>query len=202
MLEPTTGTGSGGSSHDISVLNGLIETTIDSVDGYRRSAQEATNSRFSSEFLNRANEREQVVSQLRDAVRQLGGNPEDDGSVLAAAHRAFLSLKDKVTGADDTAIIGEVDHGETFLANKWEAALKDEQLSPQVRQIVQQGYDSVRQGRDTFRRMHEDMTGTSSGGSALFGGSGGSSSTGGGSTTSSGFATSGTSGTTGGGSSF
>jgi hypothetical protein len=68
MLEPTTG--SGGSSHDISVLNGLIETTIDSVDGYRRSAQEATNSRFSSEFLNRANEREQVVSQLRDEVRR------------------------------------------------------------------------------------------------------------------------------------
>lgn len=201
MLEPTTG--SGGSSHDISVLNGLIETTIDSVDGYRRSAQEATNSRFSSEFLNRANEREQVVSQLRDEVRRLGGNPEDDGSVLAAAHRAFLSLKDKVTGSDDTAIIGEVDHGETYLANKWEAALKDGQLSPQVRQIVQRCYDSVREGRDTFRRLHEDMTGTSSGGSALFGGSGGASggttggmgSTGGGS----GFATSGTSGTTTGG---
>src|ERR671916_1120112 len=151
MLEPTRDRGAiggGGSSHDISVLNSLIETTIDSVDGYRRSAQEATNSRFSAAFLERANEREQVVSQLRDAVRQLGGNPEDDGSVLAAAHRAFLSLKDKVTGTDDTAIIGEVDHGETYLANKWEAALKDGQLSPQVRQVIQQCYDSVREGRD------------------------------------------------------
>ncbi len=201
MLEPTTGTGSGGSSHDISVLNGLIETTIDSVDGYRRSAQEASSSRFSSEFLNRANEREQVVSKLRDQVRQLGGSPEDDGSVLAAAHRAFLSLKDKVTGADDTAIIGEVDHGETYLANKWEAALKDEQLSPQVRQVVQQCYDSVREGRDTFRRLHEDMSGTSGGGSAMFGGSGSSTgATGSTSGSTTGFATSGSggSGTTGG----
>ena len=205
MLEPTTGTGSGGSAHDISVLNSLIETTIDSVDGYRRSAQEATNSRFSSEFLNRANEREQVVSQLRDQVRQLGGSPEDDGSVLAAAHRAFLSLKDKVTGSDDTAIIGEVDHGESYLANKWEAALKDDQLSPQVRQVVQQCYDSVREGRDTFRRLHEDMTGTSSGGSAMFGGSGGSTGTTGGTTGggTTGFATSGTGGSgTSGGSTF
>jgi uncharacterized protein (TIGR02284 family) len=178
MLEPTTGggTGSSGSAHDISVLNSLIETTIDSVDGYRRSAQEATSSRFSSQFLERANEREQVVSKLREAVRSLGGSPEDDGSVLAAAHRAFLSLKDKVTGSDDAAIIGEVDHGETYLAGKWEAALKDDQLSQQTRQIVQQCYDSVREGRDTFRRLHEDVSGPSGsgGGSAMFGGSGGS----------------------------
>src|SRR3712207_6172466 len=88
MLEPT-GSSAGASAHDISVLNSLIETTIDSIDGYRRSAQEATNSRFSSAFLERASEREQVVSRLRERVRQLGGNPEDDGSVLAAAHRAF-----------------------------------------------------------------------------------------------------------------
>ena len=170
MLEPTPGTGtgtggtSGSSSHDISVLNGLIETTIDSVDGYRRSAQEATNSRFSSAFLERASERERVVSELRNQVRQLGGNPEDDGSVLAAAHRAFLTLRDKVTGSDDTAVIAEVDHGETYLANKWEAALKDDRLSPQVRSLIQQQYDSVREGRDTFRRLHEDMSASSGGG--------------------------------------
>ena len=185
MLEPDPLGGSGarsggGSSHDITVLNSLIETTIDSVYGYRRSAQEATNSRFSSAFLERANELEQVVSKLRDAVRSMGGNPEDDGSVLAAAHRAFLSLRDKVTGSDDTAVIAEVDHGETYLANKWEAALKDDGLSQQTRSLVQQCYDSVREGRDTFRRLHEDMSGTTTGGGVGGGGLGGSS--GGGST--------------------
>src|SRR3712207_1744586 len=71
MLEPTTGRGAiGGASHDITLLNSLIETTIDSVDGYRRSAQEATNSRFSAEFLERASEREQVVS--RSEERRVG----------------------------------------------------------------------------------------------------------------------------------
>jgi uncharacterized protein (TIGR02284 family) len=158
MLEPTGR--STGASHDISVLNSLIETTIDSVDGYRRSAQEATNSRFSSGFLERANEREQIVSRLRERVRALGGNPEDDGSVLAAAHRAFLSLRDKVTGADDEAVIAEVDHGESYLNEKWETALKDGELSPETRTLVQQCYDSVREGRDTFRRLHEDMSST------------------------------------------
>ena len=165
MLEPGTGRGAiggGDSSRDISVLNSLIETTIDSVDGYRRSAQEATDSRFSGEFLERATEREQVVSQLRDRVRQLGGNPEDDGSVLAAAHRAFLTLRDKVTGSDDAAVIAEVDHGESYLNGKWEAALRDEGLSAETRSLIQSNYDSVRQGHERFRRMHEDVAGTSS----------------------------------------
>ena len=158
MLEPTSR--SGDSSYDISVLNSLIETTIDSVDGYRRSAQEATNSRFSSSFLERANEREQVVSRLRERVRQLGGNPEDDGTVLGSAHRAFLSLRDKVTGSDDQSVIAEVDHGESYLDGKWQTALSDDRLTPESRSLIQELYSSVREGRDTFRRLHEDMSST------------------------------------------
>ena len=35
---------------DITILNSLIETTIDSIDDYRRSAEEATNERFAASF--------------------------------------------------------------------------------------------------------------------------------------------------------
>lgn len=145
------------SNRDIAVLNSLIETTIDSVDGYRRAAQEATDSRFSSDFLSRAGEREEVVRRLRDQVRSLGGTPEDDGSILAAAHRAFLSLRDKITGSDDEAVIAEVDHGETYLNEKWERALEDGDLSPATRTLIQQCYESVRAGRDEWRRVHENI---------------------------------------------
>jgi uncharacterized protein (TIGR02284 family) len=143
-------------THDVTVLNSLIETTIDSIDGYRRSAQEATNSRFSEEFLQRASEREDVVSQLRARVRELGGETEDDGSLLAAAHRAFLTLRDKVTGSDDDAVIAEVDRGESYLNGKWEAALSDDGLSAESRTLVQKLYTSVRSGHERWERAHGD----------------------------------------------
>jgi uncharacterized protein (TIGR02284 family) len=143
-------------THDVTVLNSLIETTIDSVDGYRRSAQEATNSRFSEEFLQRASEREEVVAKLRQRVRELGGETEDDGSLLAAAHRAFLTLRDKVTGSDDESVIAEVDRGESYLNAKWEAALSDNELSQESRQLVQQSYTSVRSGHERWERAHSD----------------------------------------------
>ena len=145
---------------DITVLNSLIETTIDSVDGYRRSAEEATNSSFATEFRQRATEREQVVRQLQSRVRELGGNPEDDGSVLAAAHRSFLTLRDTVTGSDDDAVIAEVDRGESYLNGKWETALRDEGLSSETRSLITACYGSIREGHDRFEAINKTSTAT------------------------------------------
>ena len=157
-------------SDQISTLNTLIATTIDSITGYEDSATNIDNERFRQIFRERANERQRVVEDLRAEVRRLGGNPEDDGSVLAAAHRAFLTLRDKVTGSDDAAVIAEVDHGESYLNGKWEAALGDGGLSPETRSLIQQQYDSVREGRDTWRRVHQNMSSAGSGSSGEQGG--------------------------------
>ncbi|HEY0414325.1 MAG TPA: PA2169 family four-helix-bundle protein [Allosphingosinicella sp.] len=147
--------------HDISVLNGLIETTIDSIDGYQHSASEATNSRFSQIFRDRAAEREQVVQQLRDRVRALGGTPESDGGVLAAAHRQFLSLRDAITGKDDQAVIAEVDRGESYLNAKWEAALNDRELSDETLSVIRQGYQSVRSGHEQWEAVNKGLSAAS-----------------------------------------
>jgi uncharacterized protein (TIGR02284 family) len=148
-------------AHDISVLNSLIETTIDSVDGYRRSADEATDSRFSSHFRQWAGERETVVARLRERVRELGGTPEEDGSLLAAAHRQFLGLRDALTGRDDKAVIAEVDRGESFLNGKWETALNDNELLPETKSLIAELYQSVRSGHEEWEAANRSMTATS-----------------------------------------
>jgi uncharacterized protein (TIGR02284 family) len=149
------------SSHDISVLNSLIETTIDSVDGYRHSSNEASNSRFSEAFRDWAKDREEVVSKLRDRVRELGGTPEHDGGILAAMHRQFLSLRDAITGTDDQAVIAEVDRGESYLDDKWQTALQDTQLSPETLNLIRSCYDSVRSGRQRWEQLNRSMSAAS-----------------------------------------
>src|SRR5690348_18430056 len=76
----------------ITALNTLIATTIDSVTGYENSAKDIDNPRFAEIFRERANERQQVVEQLRAEVRRLGGNPEDDGSFMGKTHQRFEDL--------------------------------------------------------------------------------------------------------------
>ena len=98
-------------SEEISALNTLIATTIDSVTGYENSAKDVDNQRFAEIFRERANERQQVVEQLRSEVRRLGGNPEDDGSLLGKTHQRFEDLKAAVTGQDEQSIVNEVERG-------------------------------------------------------------------------------------------
>ncbi|HEX8223697.1 MAG TPA: PA2169 family four-helix-bundle protein [Allosphingosinicella sp.] len=144
--------------HDVTVLNSLIETTIDSVDGYRHSAGEATNPQFAEIFRQRAQEREQVVAKLRQRVTELGGTPEEEGGLLAKAHRQFLSLRDAVTGNDDKSVIAEVDRGESYLNGKWETALADDGLSVETQRLIRDCYQSVRSGHEQWENMHKGMT--------------------------------------------
>ena len=144
-------------SHDIRTLNGLIATTIDSVDGYRTSANDVDNPRFAELFTARASERSSVAEQLRGEVKRLGGNPEDDGTILAAGHRAFVNLKAAVTGRDDQAIVNEVERGVDHIKAKYEDALKDDSLSPQCRSLIETAYGSVKSGHDEMRDLKHNL---------------------------------------------
>jgi len=145
------------SSHDISTLNSLIATTLDSVDGYTEAAKDSESGRFGALFTSRAAERRGVVSRLQQEVVSLGGNPEDDGTVLAGAHRIFINLKSAVTGKDEKAIVNEVERGEDHIKAKFEDALGDADLSPGVKAVIQGCYASVRQGHDEMRDLKHSL---------------------------------------------
>jgi uncharacterized protein (TIGR02284 family) len=144
-------------SDEISTLNTLIATTIDSVTGYENSAKDIDNQRFAQIFRERANERQQVVEQLRSEVRRLGGNPEDDGSFMGKTHQRFEDLKAAVTGQDEKSIVNEVERGEDYLKEKFETALNSDTLSGQSRSVVEQCYQSVRQGHDQMSQLKHGM---------------------------------------------
>jgi len=144
-------------SEEISTLNTLIATTIDSVTGYENSAKDIANQRFAEIFRERANERQQVVEQLRAEVRRLGGNPEDDGSFMGKTHQRFEDMKAAITGQDEKAIINEVERGEDYLKEKFETALNSDTLSGESRSVVERCYQSVRSGHDQMSQLKHGM---------------------------------------------
>ncbi len=144
-------------AHDISTLNSLIATTIDSVDGYTEAAKDSDTDRYGALFTSRAGERRQIVTRLQQEVTSLGGKPEDDGTVLAGAHRMFLNLKAAVTDKDDKAIINEVEAGEDHIKAKFEDAIRDTELSPAVRAVIEDAYVSVKEGHDEMRDLKHSL---------------------------------------------
>ena len=141
------------SDHDFDTINSLIRTTIDSADGYREAADDATASTYATLFRSRANERDEIAARLQEFVTARGGEAVTGGSVSAGLHRAFLNLKDAVTGNDDAAVIAEVERGEDHIKAKFESARADSALSGDARALVDSSYVTVRQGHDQMRDL-------------------------------------------------
>jgi uncharacterized protein (TIGR02284 family) len=144
--------------HDIKTLNSLIETVIDSADGYSEAAKASESSRFTPIFFRRGTERQELTVQLQREVRSLGGEPEDDGTMLAGAHRLFLNLRNSMS-SDDVAIVDQVEAGEDHIKHKFEDAIRDNEVSPAVRSVIEQAYEVVKEGHDEIRDLKHSLHG-------------------------------------------
>ena len=149
------------SDNDVTMLNSLIATTIDSANGFEEAAKRANAAGLSTQFIEFANERRAVVTILENEVRRLGGTPKQAGTAKAAAHRRWLDVKNAVSGSDQ-AVLQEVENGETYIRTKYETALEDRSLSEATRRVVNEAFDSVRRGHERVRGLNLTVGSTAS----------------------------------------
>ena len=138
----------------ISTLNGLIETNKDGQNGFKEAAEGVQNSDIKSAFYEYAQQRSQFAGELQTAVRELGGDPEDSGSVSGALHQGWINIKSAVTGQDDTAILNEAERGEDSAKAAYKSALEEE-LPANVRAIVERQSAAVGQAHDKVKAMRD-----------------------------------------------
>ena len=143
--------------HVVKVLNSLIETTLDSANGYREAAENAQSSQYSSMFAQRAARRAELAGQLQQEVRSFGGAPETDQSLLGKAHNKFVDLKNALVGGDDRAVINEVERGEDVIKAKYEAVLDDRELPSTARDLVNRAYGSIKADHDEISRLKHQL---------------------------------------------
>lgn len=105
-------------------LNNLYTRLIDSRDGYSQAMERADSPYIKGVISEMIERRTTNSAQIRQFLAGLGQNPSDDGSTLASAHRAFLSLKDSITGSGDEAVLQEIIRGEETLIDAYEKAIE------------------------------------------------------------------------------
>lgn len=107
----------------IKALNFLIGTAIDGENGYREAAEEAESSELKSLLVQRGQQRAKFRSELQAEVERLGGDPKESGSAGAALHRAWLNVRDAISGKGDDAIISESERGEKAALDNYQDVL-------------------------------------------------------------------------------
>lgn len=149
-----------GKNDEITVLDTLTTTLIDSINGYRDAAANLeSGQRFQQLFREMADERSQTAEDLRTEIRRLGGDPPDEGSLMGKTHQRWLDLKAAITGRDDQAIINEVERGEDYLKEKFETALASDELTAETRGAIDRAFQSVRRGHDKVAQIKHAMEG-------------------------------------------
>jgi uncharacterized protein (TIGR02284 family) len=142
-----------GNDHSIKTLNDLIETTLDSANGYRHAAEGASDPELKTLFNQRAEKRQELGRRLQAEVRSFGGEPEDDQSLLGKLHNKFAEVRGELMGRDDRGVVNEVERGEDFIKARFERAVEDAELPDAVRQRIIQAYTLIKADHDVISEL-------------------------------------------------
>lgn len=141
----------------IATLNDLIETSKDGEKGFALAANATHEPDLNSVFRTGEESCRSAAVELQDQVRLLGGNAEEAGTMMAAAHRGWISIKAAISSRDDVAILEECERGEDYAKARYANALKSD-LPESARTVVERQYrdvvathDRVRDLRNRFR---------------------------------------------------
>ncbi|KAA0943863.1 PA2169 family four-helix-bundle protein [Pseudomonas sp. ANT_H14] len=137
----------------ISVLNDLIETSKDGQEGFKTCAEDIKHPELKALFQKRSADCATAATELQSAVRALGGDPQDSGSVSGALHRGWVDVKSLVTGKDEEAVLNEAERGEDHALKAYKEAI--EKINKHnllgIRDLVERQFHGVQRNHDQVK---------------------------------------------------
>ena len=144
-------------SADEKVAKELVETLKDGRTGFASAAEKLRDSDRPEVAATLERLAEQRAAFARDIVamgHEYGDDVDKSGTMTAALHRGWLSLKDALTGDDPSGVLGAAVTGEDHAVTEYEKALKED-LSDGFRSVVQQQQAAIVAARDEVKALQQ-----------------------------------------------
>ncbi len=110
-------------TNDHKPIEKLYTRMIDSRDGYNDALDSVSDGLLRTIMTELRNERAEFAQTLRSVFASKDIKLDEDGSLLASAHRMFVNLRDTLSKGDD-AVLAEILRGEQSLRDLYEDAMK------------------------------------------------------------------------------
>jgi len=141
------------------VLNKLIVICRDAARGFEWAADHARDAELRAFFLQVASTRHQYVMDLLPHAFWLGGvAPEGDGSRIAALHRAWMAVKDRLAPHHDHALVVEAQRGEHAVLATYSEAIKGE-LPLEARRVLETQKAGIQEVSDRLLALAATLLG-------------------------------------------
>lgn len=141
---------------DIACLNRLAAILVDARRLYARAARIADDAEVVDRIERTMAERERLLAEIRSLIVRLRGAPNDERSLLGAAHMAFLDVR-AMFDRDARAALAEVQRGEKYLRDEIRKAIRNEDLSAEVRAFLGLALDRIVNGEMRIEGKLEEI---------------------------------------------
>ena len=142
-------------SDDEKAAKELVETLKDGERGFADAAEKLRDGERPEWATTLQRLSEQRAGFSREIValgHEYGDDVDESGSVSAALHRGWISLKDALTGDDASSVLKAAATGEDHAVSEYEKALAMD-LSPGFRDVVVRQNASVLAARDEVKAL-------------------------------------------------
>lgn len=132
-------------STDKNVASDLMQTLEDGKDGFAKAAGlvEQSSPEIRDTFLRLSQQRSSFYDELHTMAEDYGDPIEASGTIAAAFHRGWMTLKDAVSGADPSGVLDAAVQGEAHAVKSYETALESSDLSSGLRLVLERQRDDV-----------------------------------------------------------
>ncbi|AYQ29714.1 MULTISPECIES: PA2169 family four-helix-bundle protein [unclassified Polaromonas] len=140
----------------IETLNELLESCRDGEYGFRECAEHTKAADIKTLMGRHADECRSAGLELQTLIRQLGGTPDDGGSVSGALHRGWVSVRGTLSGYSDQAMLDECERGEDAALARYRKALKGN-LPSAIRSVVERQAQGAQRNHDQVKALRDAL---------------------------------------------
>lgn len=141
----------------LQVLNGLLMVSRDAEKGYQEAADVVTDPALVELFEEYALQRGKFALELRERITALRATPSDTGTPFAGLHRAWMDLKAALETRESRALLTECERGDALALKGYAAALREQDIDGQSRDLIQRQYELVQAAHDRIRQLRERL---------------------------------------------
>ena len=140
----------------IETLNDLLESCRDGEYGFKECAENVKAQDIKTLLSRHADECRSAGLELVTHIRQLGGKPDDGGTVSGAMHRGWVSVRGTLSGYTDLAMLDECERGEDAAMARYRNALKED-LPSDIRAVIERQAQGAQRNHDQIKALRNAM---------------------------------------------
>lgn len=142
-------------------LRELRQVNVDSSKGFEECSEIVKDTGLKRLFENLAEERRTQAKELETQIEWNDQADVEEGSYLAAMHRAWIKVREAVTSDNAGVALNEAERGEDAIKEAYEEAMKQVIGSP-IHSLLATQYAAVKKAHDQVRELRDTHNAASS----------------------------------------